>query len=596
MPGKRLPVFSSAFFLKSIFALSLFILVFISGLAYKHSVSLGKSSELVMHTLKVNVQLEQLFSNVKDSETAQRGYIITQDTTFLQAYSDARVAVNNSFIYLKRLTNDDPQHQVNLDSLFSLINERYTYVEVTLKIAGEEPIHRELLNTSVLIGKGIMDKIRIHINMMKDLELKYLEERQLKYENIVSFTPLITLFLLLFALLIFIFSFIKINRDLYTMEQKNERLRILTEAMTQAEEIGAFSSWQWNLNTGKRYYSDNQYSLLGVPPQSFEPSLDNFLTFVHSRDHHIIIESDEKAKNEHVYPPIFFRVIRKDGELRYFKSMSKVITDAQGHKLLIGINADITEQHMNMLDLEDRNKELQVSNKELASFNYVASHDLQEPLRKVQTYISRFTEEDLLAMSDKGKEYFAKIRMAVTRMRVLIDALLLFSRTNKTDKKFEETDLNQVLENTKQDIAHLIEKSNATIIETDLPHLMVIPFQIQQLFTNLIVNAIKYSKDHVPPVITITCDTLMAKEFLPAKPDSTKRFCKISFEDNGIGFDQQYAETIFTLFQRLHHDSAYEGTGIGLSICKKIAENHKGYIFAEGTPGVGATFCVYLPA
>ena len=180
-------------------------------------------------------------------------------------------------------------------------------------------------------------------------------------------------------------------------------------------------------------------------------------------------------------------------------------------------------------------------------------------------------------------------------MRILIDDLLLFSRTNKAEKIFEKADLNKLLENANQELAHDIEEKNAVIESVQLPVLNVIAFQIQQLFVNLIGNALKYSKPDVPPVIKINCEKLAARDYPEFITDTRKKYFKISVSDNGMGFDQQYAEKIFILFHRLHHTTEYVGTGIGLSICKKIAENHNGFIIAEGKPGVGATFIVYLP-
>jgi hypothetical protein len=261
----------------------------------------------------------------------------------------------------------------------------------------------------------------------------------------------------------------------------------------------------------------------------------------------------------------------------------------------IGIGKDITDHHLSNVALEERNHELEQSIKELESFNRVASHDLQEPLRKIQTFISRISDNDRANLSEQGKEYISKIDSAAHKMRILIDDLLLFSRTNKSEKIFEKTDLNQLLENANQELAHDIEEKNAVIQSAQLPVLNVIAFQIQQLFVNLIGNALKYSKPDVAPVIKIDCEKLAARDYPDFITDTRKKYFKISISDNGMGFDQQYAEKIFILFHRLHPNSEYVGTGIGLSICKKIAENHNGFIIAEGKPGVGATFIVYLP-
>ncbi|WP_395043104.1 ATP-binding protein, partial [Flavobacterium sp.] len=180
------------------------------------------------------------------------------------------------------------------------------------------------------------------------------------------------------------------------------------------------------------------------------------------------------------------------------------------------------------------------------------------------------------------------------RMRILIDDLLQFSRTNKTEKVFEVTDLNLLLENAKQELAQNIEDKNATIESNVLPYLNVIPFQVQQLFTNLIGNSIKYSKENVAPIIKISSSMVVAQNDV-LLPRNKNKFHKITIKDNGIGFNQEYADRIFVLFSRLHNKNEYTGTGIGLAICKKIVENHKGYIFAKGQINEGATFTVYLP-
>ena len=180
-------------------------------------------------------------------------------------------------------------------------------------------------------------------------------------------------------------------------------------------------------------------------------------------------------------------------------------------------------------------------------------------------------------------------------MRILIDDLLQYSRTTKVEKVFEVTNLNDLLENAKTDLFQSIEEKNAIIQSDKLPSMTVIPFQIQQLFVNLIGNSLKYSKAEVAPKIKISCKKVTAadEELIPKSNKDV--FYKINFTDNGIGFEQEYAEKIFILFNRLHNKNDYVGTGIGLAICKKIVENHKGFIFAKGIPNGGSTFTIYLP-
>jgi signal transduction histidine kinase/CHASE3 domain sensor protein len=591
---KNKSLIPSSFYLKIIFVASLLVLVFITAITYRHTQSLTESIGWVMDTYKKNIQVEQLYSSLKDAETGQRGYIITHDSLFLEPYHLARQQVDHAFIQLEKLT-ENKQQEEQLQNLYRLINARFDQLAMTLSVTRDQPLRDDLLKSSMITGKSIMDSIRLQVSMMAALETSYLRERQAKYEYKTSITPLFSLLFLLFALNVFIFSYWKINHDLKTLKRKNQQLMLQSESISHAEEIGAFSCWHWNLETNKLVYSDNQYRLLGCEPQSFEATIEKFLEFVHPDDQQTFTNAITQAIETQTYPEVVFRIKRKDGVTRHFKSLSKLVPDRFGSDLFIGINMDITEQHLNNIALKERNHELEQKNKELASFNHVASHDLQEPLRIVQTYISRLTEEEIGLMSAKGKDYIVRIKLAVTRMRKLIDALLLFSRTNRTDSVFEMTDLNQLLDNARQDLSPSLEQKKGSIISTQLPTLNVIPFQIQQLFTNLIGNSIKYSKPEVPLLIQIKCEKPAPLDFPITPYDHTRNYYKIVVEDNGIGFEQDYAEHIFTLFQRLHHDEEYEGTGIGLSICKKIAENHGGFITAQGNPGIGSTFFIYLP-
>jgi signal transduction histidine kinase/CHASE3 domain sensor protein len=588
--------FASFRLLKIIFTISLLLIIAISALSYKHINSLSQSAQLVVHTHKVQIELEQLMSNIKDAETGQRGYLLTKDSIFLQPFTNARAKVNESFSTLKKLTADNPKQQSNLDSLYVMIAVRFKILTNTLQIATEKNSTVKQVSENMMMGKDMMDKTRLHITSMNNLENEYLIQHQKKYEYEDYLTPVFALLLSLFSLLVFTLSYLKINKDLKAFKKANEKLTITAESIKQAEEIGDFGSWQWDLQTEKYFFSDNLYRLVGSPPQSFEASLQSFLELIHPDDRHFIIEGSKNVINNGITSTHFFRIIRKDGELIYVKSISKLLIDVTGKKIVIGLTVNVTKDYLANLALNDINRELKESNADLSSFNHVASHDLQEPLRKIETFISRIKEGEMQNMSVAGKEYFAKIETAASRMRQLINDLLLFSRANKAEKIFTDTDLNMALKNVTQEMAQSIEEKKAIIQSAPLPTLAVIPFQIQQLFTNLIGNSLKYCKPGAAPLINIECALIKAKESSLLQSGSDKQYYKISFTDNGLGFEQQYAENIFMPFKRLHEASAYPGTGIGLSICKKIIENHSGFIYAEGKPGIGATFTFFLPA
>jgi PAS domain S-box-containing protein len=246
-------------------------------------------------------------------------------------------------------------------------------------------------------------------------------------------------------------------------------------------------------------------------------------------------------------------------------------------------------------DLEAKNQLLTQSNNELASFNYIASHDLQEPLRKIQTFADLILNNGQEQLPDRTKDYFTKIAQAARRMQALLQALLNYSRANNYESLFSPTDLNMVVEEVKKDLAELLEDNNAVIEMSALPTLNIIPNQFNQLFINIITNAVKYKRKSIAPLIKISADIAAGAGITNSQADLKKNYWVITIADNGMGFEQEYAEKIFELFQRLHTKSEFEGTGVGLAICKKIIQNHQGFITAFGRPGAGAVFSIYLP-
>jgi PAS domain S-box-containing protein len=300
------------------------------------------------------------------------------------------------------------------------------------------------------------------------------------------------------------------------------------------------------------------------------------------------------------------RMRRADGVYRWH--LTRAIPQKEADKSIqmwVGTSTDIHDSKIFIDKLEgkveQRTKELTVANNELirtnmelAQFAYVASHDLQEPLRKIQTFTTRILETENQNLSDRGKDYFRRMQASSTRMQQLIIDLLAFSRANVTEEHLEHTDLNVLLQSVKDQLSDLIQQKRATIIAQKLPHRDVIVYQFEQLFTNLIANSLKFVAPGRDPVIQITVGKI-AGEMIPfSVPDPEEIYQFISFSDNGIGFDPQYKDRIFQVFQRLHNRNAYEGTGIGLAICKKIVDNHRGFIDAVSEPGEGATFTIYL--
>jgi len=247
------------------------------------------------------------------------------------------------------------------------------------------------------------------------------------------------------------------------------------------------------------------------------------------------------------------------------------------------------------LELKEYTISLEKMNKDLQAFAYISSHDLQEPLRKIQTIVSIIESTEKENLTDKGRDYFDRMKNAAERMQTLINDLLAYSKANLTEKNFESTNLELILNEVKEDLADELKDINGKIVAQEMCEANIIPFQFRQLLYNLLNNAIKFRNTHKQLVIKIKSHIAAGKEFQYDKLKPDAKYCHISISDNGIGFDAKFNDRIFELFQRLNDKSDYKGTGIGLAIVKRIVENHNGYISANSEPNNGATFDIYLP-
>jgi len=277
---------------------------------------------------------------------------------------------------------------------------------------------------------------------------------------------------------------------------------------------------------------------------------------------------------------------------------------AQEQKL-VAINKSLEIEVSERKASEEREKELnkqlleniarlESANKELDLFAFMASHDLQAPLRKIRMFSDRLMSDHRQDLNKDGELYLSRIQEVAKRMQDLINDILRFSKISSEKEAFEEVDLNKVLKDVVSEMEGHIQEKNAELVLDPLPVLPVNAVLMGPLFSNLINNSLKYSKKQVDPVIRIRHDLTPASDD-EHRTEPDVRYCRIYIEDNGIGFDQKYAEQIFDMFRRLHPSAQYEGTGIGLALCKKIVEKHNGFISARGRLGEGAVFIISLP-
>ncbi|HEY0030004.1 MAG TPA: response regulator [Bacteroidia bacterium] len=327
-----------------------------------------------------------------------------------------------------------------------------------------------------------------------------------------------------------------------------------------------------------------------------------FIT-AHSYGDENIVRGYKAGAVHYIYKPIQPDLLRAKVSVfvELYKKTHQLVAQEQKLKAInksleIEIKDRITsEEKVNELNkqLLKNIEQLESTNKELDQFAFIASHDLQEPLRKIRTFSDRIVSKFSDQLNDDGKIYIEKMQAACERMQTLINDILSFSKIAISKSNLVYSDMNTILDEVVSDMDIQIQEKNVKIKIGKLPKLYVYPGIIKPLFQNLINNSIKYSQRDVTPEIVITAKVDSFDE--QAEKFEVIRYCRISIQDNGIGFEQQYAEQIFTMFKRLHGNSEYAGTGIGLAICKKIVEEHKGYISAKSALNQGSTFTISLP-
>lgn len=362
------------------------------------------------------------------------------------------------------------------------------------------------------------------------------------------------------------------------------------------EEVFKFGSYFVNLEKNEVKWSLGMYKILAVEPGKLTSNPESFYQFIVPEDRALCIEKIKYSIENREPYEMEFSLIDALGNFKRLSAKNFLKFNA-ANKLISynGLIKDITEKFMRQQELEAQIKLLDKSNQNLQEFVYVASHDLQEPLRKIAVFSDRLQSKFGPVLGTEGQNYLQRIINSGKGMQVLLEDLIDFSRLSFVEKIYTRTSLTAIVEDALHDLEMKIEESGATVAFSELPTLEVYPSQLKQLVMNLILNSIKFRKKDQPLRIEIKGKSVTYEDFPALSLQENIPYVQLDFSDNGIGFDQAFAERIFLVFQRLHGKVEYSGSGIGLSICKKIVENHNGFIFAQGESQIGATFTVLLP-
>ena len=571
------------------FFVALLALILVGAATYLNARNLLDRNNLVVHTYQVISRIDNIFGSLDEIESGARGFLLTGKADYLQPYQTGMDAVGGQIDELRRLTADNPIQQRNIDHLRSLSNRAIDHV------------HRQVVSRQMPAGantsppltedKEIMDQVRFATAAMKGHEMLLLAQRDRLSAESAHHTALnFTLLVVLAGLLLAAF-YVFIRHDLAERRRNNEALRAsdrkfravmdsAPDAMLITNEKGQIQ--MVNLEAQKMFgYSGGELTTLDLSTLVISRAAPAEET---PADHSPSRLAEDRAFRDLRSVGAQFDGIRKDGST-FPLDVSRSPLDVGEEHLYISAIRDRTDRENAEETMRKFSLDLARSNSELERFAYVASHDLQEPLRMVSSYTQ------LLAKRYKGKldanadEFIGYAVDGASRMQKLIHDLLALSRVGTQAKPSEPVDTGVILSRVLSDMQPTIEAAGATIVKPDeMPTVLADGTQIGQLFQNLLGNALKFRGEDAP------------RADIRVEPVENGAFWQWTFRDNGIGIEPQYFERIFVIFQRLHSKESYPGTGIGLAICKKIVERHGGRLWVESKVGDGTTFYFTLPA
>lgn len=600
-------------YIRFIFLFTLIVLIFVSLMTYRNLNNYINEVKLVRHSSIVFRLVENVLSAVKDAETGHRGYQLTKDSSYLEPYHASIRQLPGMLRELDSLVQDNFLQKRYVDTLQLLINDQYLLISRILSNAERSSLYMDRYESKLLKdGKNNMTRIRNVIGKIRSVEEELYTNRiatEEGYRNIAPFSLLAFSIISVFGVA-FLFS-----RVMGALDQKRKAEIGLKENLKTLErEVSEKQAAQRTIQNILDHSLDGIMAFSSVRNETgeivdFEWLLANFIsaqTLGRGKGDltgKLLLEVVPDAKKSglfDIYKNVvdtsvsqqFEREFYLAGEVKWFYMAAVKLDDG-----LIVTYTDVTEKNVAEARLTQYAEELKRSNQDLEQFAYVASHDLQEPLRKIRAFGDRLAARYEDKLDEVGAEYITRMQQASARMQKLIEDLLSFSRISSGHEQFTRVDLTAVVNEVVDDIEGQIIREKAKVGVKPIAEINGDRGQIRRLFQNLISNAIKFHKQDGLPVVEISGEVVSGhqaeKEF--GIPLTEAAYVRIVVKDNGIGFDEKYSEKIFNIFQRLQGRAEYEGTGIGLAICRKIMTNHRGYIRAQSVINQGSEFILIFP-
>jgi PAS domain S-box-containing protein len=561
------------------FALTFLLVMSIGIIAFQTTTRSIETQQIVTRTRDVLDGLEALLVDMLNAESGQRGYIITGRLAYLQPYTLAISSIDRQVNHLRDLITHNPLQQERLSNLETLIQRRLDLMGDALDSYGEggfETARQTILSDQ---GKTFMDSIREVIDTMRATENELLQSFTLLAQEAAQHTVSVTITLTAFIFATLVLAFYTINRDITNRERLTASLEIerglLHSLMDNIPDAIYFKDTQSRFTRINRAHA----AFLGLSDPSEAvgktdanvQKIDLATQFL-SEEHEIIMTGKPVIDRLEFNPGV-------TGQPQWFSTTKVPLLDKSGRITgIVGVSRSVTEREKSREEMAKLNRELAATNEDLESFSYSISHDLRAPIRAIDSFSRILVDKYTANLPPDGLRYLEKVRNNTRKMGNLIDDLLLFSRLSRKMIETRKVDFTQIVANVLEDLRTESENRQVEIVVGDLPPGQGDSSLLTQVFMNLIDNALKYTRPRAVARIEI------GSQHTNGQP--TTYFVR----DNGVGFDMTYSDKLFGIFQRLHTDREFEGTGVGLAIVHHIIQRHNGRIWAEAAINEGATF------